>query len=90
MTITLVPDIEARLCERAARDGKDLEMLANAMLADRLQDDEAAREEAADRALLAAGLITHIPPPRDPSKAERPVFEVQGEPLSETIMRERR
>ncbi len=90
MTITLVPEIEARLCERAARDGKDLETLANAMLADRLQDDEAAREEAADRALLAAGLITNIPPPRDPSKAERPRITVLGEPVSETIMRERR
>lgn len=90
MTITLEPETEARLCERAARDGKDLDTLANALLADRLQDDEAAKEEALDRAMLAAGLITHIPPPRDPSKAERPIFEVQGEPLSETIMRERR
>ena len=90
MTITLEPETEARLCERAARDGQDVETLANAVLADRLQDDEAAKEEALDQAMLAAGLITHIPPPRDPSKAERPVFEVQGEPLSETIMRERR
>ena len=90
MTITLEPEVEARLCERAARDGKDMEALVNALLADHLLDDEAAREAAADQALLAAGLITHIPPPRDPSKAERPVFEVQGEPLSETIMRERR
>ncbi len=90
MTITLEPETEARLCERAARDGKDVDTLANALLTDRLQDDEAAKEEALDRALLAAGLITHIPPPRDPSKAERPVFKVEGEPLSETIMRERR
>lgn len=90
MTITLEPETEARLCERAARDGKDVETLANALLADRLQDDEAAKEEAFHRALLASGLVTHIIPPRDPSKAERPVFEVQGEPLSETIIRERR
>jgi hypothetical protein len=90
MTITLEPEMEARLCERAARDGKDVDTLANALLADRLQDDETAKEEALDRAMLAAGLITHIPPPRDPSKAERPTFEVQGEPVSETIIRERR
>ena len=64
--------------------------LENALLVDCLQDDEAAKEAALDRAMLAAGLITHIPPPRDPSKAERPIFEVQGEPLSETIIRERR
>jgi len=51
---------------------------------------EEEKEAAFDQALLAAGLITHIPPPRDPSKAERPTFEVQGEPLSETIIRERR
>ena len=90
MTITLEPETEARLCERAARDGQDVETLANALLADRLQDDEAAKEEAFHQALLASGLVTHIIPPRDPSKAERPVFEVQGEPLSETIIRERR
>lgn len=51
---------------------------------------EEEKEAAFDQALLAAGLITHIPPPRDPSKAERPRIEVQGEPLSETIIRERR
>ncbi len=48
------------------------------------------KETALDQALLAAGLITRIPPPRDPSKAERPTFQVSGEPLSETILRERR
>ncbi len=48
------------------------------------------KEDALDQSLLAAGLITRIPPPRDPSKAERPRFEVQGEPLSETIIREKR
>lgn len=90
MTITLAPETEMRLLERAARDNQDADALANALLADCLQDEEAAKEAALDRAMLAAGLITHIPPPRDPSKAERPVFEVQGEPLSETIIRERR
>ena len=90
MTITLAPENEARLRERAARDGKDVETLANALLGDRLRDDEAAKEEAFHQALLASGRVTHIIPPRDPSKAERPVFEVQGEPVSETIIRERR
>jgi plasmid stability protein len=90
MTITLEPETEARLCERAARDGKDVETLANALLADSLQDDEAAKKEAFHRALLASGLVTHITPPREPSKAERPRIVVQGEPVSETIIRERR
>ena len=90
MATPLSPETEARLCERAAREGQDVNVLANAQLTQRLQDDEAAKEEAFERALLSSGLVTHIPPPRDPSKAERPTFVVQGEPLSETIMRERR
>lgn len=90
MTVTLAPENEARLCERAAREGQDMDTLVNALLSDSLREDEAAKEEAFHQALLASGLVSHINPPRDPSKAERPVFEVQGEPLSETIMRERR
>ena len=42
------------------------------------------------QAMIAAGLLTRIPPPRDPSKAKRPLITVQGEPVSETIIRERR
>lgn len=93
MTITLVPENEVYLRQRAARDGKDIDAVANALLADVLHStplEDTAKEDALDRALLAAGLITHIPPPRDPSKAERPTFQVSGEPLSETILRERR
>ncbi len=86
MTITLAPETEALLCERAARDNQDMDTLANNLLANCLQNDEAAF----DQAMLAAGLLTHIPPPRDPSKAARPRIEVQGEPVSETIIRERR
>ena len=90
MTITPMPENETLLQERVKRDGQDANTLANALLAGSLRDDEAAREAAFDQALLAAGLITHIPPPRDPSKAERPRIQVQCEPLSETIIRERR
>ena len=90
MTITLVPENETLLQERVKRDGQDVDTLANALLADSLRDDEAAREAAFDQALLAAGIIIRIPPPRDPSKAERPRIQVLGEPLSETIIRERR
>ena len=50
---------------------------------------EEEKEAAFDQAMVAAGLFSHIPPPRDPSKAERPRIVVQGEPLSETIIRER-
>ncbi len=57
------------------------------------EKDKSASEDkkvALQEAMLAAGLILHINPPRDPSKAERPLIEVQGEPVSETILRERR
>lgn len=90
MTIILAPGTEARLRERAARENRDADALASALLEDCLQDDEAAKEEVFHRALLASGLVTRITPPRDPSKAERPRIVVQGEPVSETIIRERR
>lgn len=93
MTITLVPENEVHLRQRAAQDGKDIDAVANALLANVLHStplEDTAKEDALDRALLAAGLITHIPPPRDLSKAERPRITVLGESVSETILRERR
>ncbi len=48
------------------------------------------KEAAFNQAMLAAGLISRIKPPRTAENAERPLLEVQGEPLSETIIRERR
>lgn len=51
---------------------------------------EEEKKAAFHRSMLAAGLLTRIPRPRDPSKAERPLITVQGEPVSETIIRERR
>ncbi len=89
MTILLEPAVEARLRERAAREKQDADAMANALLAEALLREDADKEKAFDQALLASGLITHIPPPRDPAKAERPWILVQGEPVSETILRER-
>ena len=45
MTITLTPEIETRLRERAARDGEDAGALAQALLADVLLDDPDALTE---------------------------------------------
>lgn len=39
MTITLTPETETRLRERAKRDGQDVSTLADAMLADALASD---------------------------------------------------
>jgi len=89
MTITLVPKIEARLCERAARDGKDMEALVNQMLDDALAE-KSEKEEAYHRALLASGLVKRIARRTEPDTSERRLIEVQGEPVSETIIRERR
>ena len=90
MTILLEPAIEARLRERAVREKQNADAMANALLAEALLWEEAEKDKAFDEALLASGLITHIPPPRDPSQADRPRIAVQGEPVSETIIRERR
>ena len=93
MTITLTPETEAMLRERAARDGQETNALADALLAGVLADqadEEAAKQKAFNNALLASGLASRITPPRDPSKSARPTFRIEGEPLSETILRERR
>ena len=90
MTILLEPAIEARLRERAAREKQGTDMLANALLAEALRREDEEKENAFDQMLLASGLVDHIPPPHDPSKADRPRIQIQGEPVSETILRERR
>lgn len=90
MTIILEPAIEARLQERAAREQQDADAVSNALLAEASLREDEERENVLDQMLLASGLLTHLPPPRDPSKAERLRILVQGEPVSETIIRERR
>ena len=93
MTITLVPENETLLRNRAAQDHQDADTLANAMLTEALTESRRSDEEkqkAFHEAMLAAGLITRIKPPRTAENTNRPIFEVQGEPLSATIIRERR
>jgi putative addiction module CopG family antidote len=49
-------------------------------------------EEEFQQHLVAIGMMSSVPPPRDPNRPRRefrPV-EIEGEPLSETIIRERR
>jgi hypothetical protein len=55
-----------------------------------LESQETVEEERFLNALLASGLVKEIKrPPRD-SKIERPLVPIQGKPLSETIIEERR
>ena len=42
------------------------------------------------RVLLASGLVKRIARRTEPDTSERPLIEAQGEPVSETILRERR
>ncbi len=49
-------------------------------------------EDEFERHLVEIGLMSRVPPPHDPNRPERdfePVV-IEGEPLSETIIRERR
>lgn len=52
--------------------------------------DEAAAERAFEQALLASGLVKEIKRPTTRPAWDRPLITIQGEPLSETIIRERR
>jgi len=54
------------------------------------QESETTAQEAFHRALIAAGLVKQIKaaPPR--VREERPLVPIQGKPLSETIIEERR
>jgi len=90
MTILLEPAIEARLLERAAWEKQDADAMANALLAEVLLREDAEKEESLKKALLAAGVIKRIAPPRDPTTADRPLIEVPGKPVSETLLEERR
>lgn len=89
MTITLVPENEVYIRQRAARDGKDIDAVVNALLSTVLAD-EAGKREAVHQALLASGLVKRIARRTEPDTSERRLVEVQGEPISETILRERR
>lgn len=89
MTITLAPENEVHIRQRAARDGKDIDAVVNALLSTVLAD-EADTKERVHQSLLASGLVKRIARRTEPDTSERRLVEVQGEPVSETILRERR
>ncbi len=100
MTITLAPETETLLRERAAKYGTEPDALANNMLKGllRMPDEKAGtvekteeeKERLWEQAMLDSGFLTRITPPRDPSKSDRPLIKVLGKPVSETIIEERR
>jgi Arc/MetJ-type ribon-helix-helix transcriptional regulator len=100
MTIHLPENLESSIRD-AVRGGQFAsvdEAMAEAarLLLDRLKPPSAAAatpmsEAAFKRHLLQSGLMSSLPTPADP--ATRPAFQpiaVEGEPVSETIIRERR
>jgi hypothetical protein len=55
------------------------------------QDDEREREEAFKRHLLAIGLMKRLPTREpDPPGTDRTLLEIEGPPVSQTIIEERR
>ncbi len=68
----------------------ELEQLEQAIQERRAATEEAKKKEAFHQALLASGLVKRIARRRKPDTSERRLIEVQGEPVSETILRERR
>ncbi len=61
------------------------------LLDDWLRDEAQAKQRLLAESLLEAGIITHLPK-RDPDyeRLRHPPIIVEGEPVSETIIRERR
>jgi putative addiction module CopG family antidote len=98
MTIHLPNDLESYVQGQVARGrfASSDEAIAEAVRRLRQAEQEPATrtppsEAEFKRLLLAAGLMTSLPTPADP--ATRPVLQpvaIEGEPLSETIIRERR
>jgi hypothetical protein len=82
----MLSNLEALSPEQMAALRRELDkMAAPAKRAAPVSEDDFERE------LLYAGLMTSLPTPADP--ASRPAFQpiaIDGEPLSETIIRERR
>lgn len=61
MTITLAPETETLLRERADHDGQVVDALANMLLVGSLSEEEA-KERRWQPAMLDAGLLTRMPP----------------------------
>lgn len=71
-------------------DLSDLRQVEQAVQERLKPSEEAAARDAFHRALIASGLVKRIKPPSCRSGAETPPVPIQGKPLSETIIEERR
>lgn len=69
---------------------EELQRLERAIQERRTDKGEAKEKEMLHQTLLASGLVKRIARRVEPDTSERHLIEVQGEPVSETIIRERR
>jgi hypothetical protein len=69
---------------------EELRQVGEAVQEQLAPQEEALKREAFHRALLASGLVKEIKKPRPGVRPERRLVEVQGKPVSETIIEERR
>jgi hypothetical protein len=71
-------------------DVEELRQLNQAIEKRLSPQEETRKREAFRQALLASGLVKEIKPPRRTEISERQLIEVQGQPVSKTIIEERR
>lgn len=71
-------------------DAEELQQVRQAVDIQLAQQHEASGREAFRRALLEAGLVREFKTPPVRPEEERPLVPIQGKPLSETIVEERR
>lgn len=94
MTIQLPPDLEksVRLLVRGGRFGSVDDAMAEAarLLLRQQPDNKPLTPDEFNQRLLAAGRIARLPDPAEDTDDDDVPVVLEGEPLSETIIRERR
>jgi len=76
------------LIEKLNADG--LRQVKQAIDARLVEEQETTARETFHRALLTSGLVNELKPARTGADRDRPLVPIQGRPLSETILEERR
>ncbi len=93
LTIELAPDLEQRLYREAAQKGIPVQEYALRLLEAGAANAEEDGEERVRRALMEAGLLADVKRrPRKPSVHRKRFMTapIQGKPISETVIEERR
>ncbi len=89
MTIELAPEIEKLLQIEAERKGLSPHKIVQIVLEEKFSRQKHSKQDLWQK-LFAEGLITHIPNGISDEEDDFAPIEIAGEPMSETIIRERR